>query len=157
MMRWKLALERFKSSKSYLIILGASATLWFLIRVLPKPSRATYPCMRAAAPIMSTFVIYLMGISVSMISMKRFRHLFRKSRYLAGSLFLFISILAFGFIFLHDQKDAIALALNPVDNSFPVNSNEPVGVARGLNPGRVVWVQDVDATNKNYVPTRWKQ
>ena len=154
MNRWKLALEKFKSSKTYLIILGASATLWFLIRVLPKPSRATYPCMRAAAPIMSSFVIYLLGISVSMISFKRFRYFFRTSRYMAGSIFLLLSILAFGFIFLHDQKDLIASTLNPVDNTFPVNSNEPIGVARGLHPGRVVWVQDEGATNENYVPTK---
>ena len=71
---------------------------------------------------------------------------------MTGSLFLFVSILAFAFIFLHDQKDSIASALNPVDNTFPVNSNEPIGVAKGLYPGRVVWVQDEDATNKNYVP-----
>ena len=154
MKRWKLALEKFKSSKTYLIILGASATLWFLIRVLPKPSRATYPCMRAAAPIMSSFVIYLLGITVSMISFKRFRYFFRTSRYMAGSIFLLLSILAFGFIFLHDQKDLIASTLNPVDNTFPVNSNEPIGVARGLYPGRVVWVQDEGATNENYVPAK---
>lgn len=152
MKRWKLALERIRSSKTYLLILGASATLWFLIRVIPKPSRATYPCMRAAAPIMSSFIIYLIGISVSLTFFRKFRQSIRRSRYMAGSLFLFVSILAFAFIFLHDQKDSIASALNPVDNTFPVNSNEPIGVAKGLYPGRVVWVQDVDATNKNYVP-----
>ena len=152
--KWKIAFGKFKSSKTYILILGASATLWFLIRVIPKPSRATYPCMKAAAPIMSSFVIYMLGISVSMISFKRFRQQFRRARYLAGSFFLFLSILAFGFIFLHDQKETIAGALNPVDNTFPVNSNEPIGVARGLHPGRVVWVQDVDATNENYVPAK---
>ena len=150
MRRWKLALEKFKSSKTYLLILGASATLWFLIRVLPKPSRATYPCMRAAAPIMSSFLIYLLGISVSLISFKRFRYFFRTSRYMAGSIFLLLSILSFGFIFLHDQKDAVARALNPVDSTFPINSNEPIGEAKGLFPGRVVWVQDEDATDENY-------
>jgi hypothetical protein len=62
MMNWKKSLDKFRSSKTYLLILGASATLWFLIRVIPKPSRARYPCMQAAAPIMSTFVIYLLGL-----------------------------------------------------------------------------------------------
>lgn len=152
MNRWKLALEKFRNSKTYLLILGASATLWFFIRVIPKPSRATYPCMRAAAPIMSTFVIYLLGISVSIFSFRRFRLLFSRSSYLSGSLFLLLSILAFGFIFLQDQKESIARALNPLDNTFPVNSNEPVGVAKGLFPGRVVWIHDRDATNENYVP-----
>jgi hypothetical protein len=103
---------------------------------------------------MSTFIIYLLGISTSLVSFKKFRLLVGKARYMAGSLFLLLSLLAFGFIFLHQRKDAIARALNPVDNTFPVNSNEPIGVARGLYPGRVVWVQDTDATNEKYVPTK---
>ena len=152
MKRWKLALESFKSTKTYLLILGATATLWFLIRVIPKPSRAGYPCMRAAAPIMSTFVIYILGISASLFTFRKFRQSVRESRYLSASLFLLGSLTAFGFMVLHDQKDAIASVLNPVDNTFPVNSNEPIGIARGLYPGRVVWVQDDDATNENYFP-----
>jgi len=35
------------------IIISLLATAWFLIRVIPKPARATYPCMQVAAPIMS--------------------------------------------------------------------------------------------------------
>ena len=30
---------------------GLVSLLWFLIRVIPKPSRATYPCQRAAFPL----------------------------------------------------------------------------------------------------------
>ena len=87
-------------------IIGIASTIWFLIRVIPKPSRATYPCMKAAAPFMSTFVIYLLGVSASLFSFKKFRRSIRNAKYLTGSLFLLISILAFGFVFLHDQKDA---------------------------------------------------
>ena len=39
---------------------GFIALLWFLVRVIPKPSRATYPCQRAAFPLASAFVIWLM-------------------------------------------------------------------------------------------------
>jgi hypothetical protein len=38
--------------KILFIIMGVASTLWFLIRVIPKPQRAAYPCMRAAAPVM---------------------------------------------------------------------------------------------------------
>ncbi len=151
-MRRKNAWTRFKSSKTYIIILGLTATLWFFIRVIPKPSRATYPCMRAAAPIMSTFIIYLLAVGASVISFKKFRQSLRRSRYLAGSLFLFLSLVAFSFVFLHDQKETIAGVFSPTDDTFPVVSNQPIGVAQGLNPGRVVWVQDRRATNENYVP-----
>ncbi len=108
--------------------------------------------MRAAAPIMSTFIVYLLAVSTSVFSFRKFRQSIRRSRYLAGSLFLFLSLAAFAFIYLHDQKETIAGMLNPVDNTFPVASNNPVGVAQGLHPGRVVWVQDRRATNEYYVP-----
>jgi hypothetical protein len=39
-----------------------------------------------------------------------------------------------------------------MDNTFPIASNEPIGVAQGLFPGRVVWVHNDDATNENYDP-----
>jgi len=142
----------FTSSKTYLIITGALATLWFLIRVIPKPSRARYPCMQVAAPIMSSFIIYLLGISASWLSFKKFRQSLHRSRYLAGSLFLMLSIAAFAFIFMWDSRETIAGAVIPGYNTYPVESNAPVGQARGLYPGRVVWVQDHRATNENYVP-----
>ncbi|MFH0756000.1 MAG: DUF362 domain-containing protein [Bacteroidota bacterium] len=142
----------FRSSRIFFFILGLSATLWFLTRVIPKPSRAAYPCMRAAAPIMSTFIVYLLAVSTSVFSFRKFRQSIRRSRYLAGSLFLFLSVAAFAFIYLHDRKETLAGVLHPVDNTFPVASNNPVGLAQGLHPGRVVWVQDRRATNENYVP-----
>jgi len=43
------------------VIIGAGSLIWFLIRVIPKPSRATYPCQRAAFPLASSFIIWLTG------------------------------------------------------------------------------------------------
>jgi hypothetical protein len=151
-MKWKSSFDRLKSSKTILFIIGLAATLWFLIRVIPKPSRARYPCMQAAAPIMASFVVYLLGISASWFSFKKFRHSVRKSRYLAGSLFLLLSITAMAFVFLRESKETIAHALIPTDNTFPVASNQPIGEAKGLYPGRVVWVHDENATNEDYYP-----
>ena len=36
-------------------VTGLAALVWFLLRVIPKPSRAAYPCQRAAAPLASGF------------------------------------------------------------------------------------------------------
>ena len=55
---------------------GLMALLWLLIRVIPKPQRAAYPCQRAAFPIASSFVLWI-------ISLLSFRQFFRKSRGLA--------------------------------------------------------------------------
>lgn len=47
--------------KPIFIIIGLVSLIWFLIRVIPKPSRATYPCMQTAFPIASTFVLWVVG------------------------------------------------------------------------------------------------
>ena len=51
--------------------LGIGSTIWFLIRVIPKPSRAAYPCMRASAPFMSAFVLYLIGLASTVYIFKK--------------------------------------------------------------------------------------
>ena len=153
-MKKKFSLNKFKNSKTYLLLIGLSATLWFLFRVIPKPSRARYPCMQATAPLMSSFVIYLLAISASMYSFKKFKQAFQKSRYLLGSVFLLLVIISVSAIVLKENKYAVANVLNPVDNTFPVESNQPIGIAQGLFPGRVVWAQDENATNENYIPKK---
>ena len=32
-------------------LVGLLALVWYLVRVIPKPSRASYPCQRAALPV----------------------------------------------------------------------------------------------------------
>jgi hypothetical protein len=103
---------------------------------------------------MSSFLIYLLGVGASVFSFRKFKHALRQSRYLAGTAFLGLSVLAFAFILVHEiipaQNDALVRALDVTDLTFPVESNQPVGVARGLHPGRVVWVHDTRATNEHY-------
>ena len=144
----------FKRSRLFLFLVGLSATLWFLTRVIPKPSRARYPCMQVAAPLMSSFVIYLLGVTASWTALKKFRKAVRNSKYALGSVFLILFMISVAIVLMSDQKDAIAAKLNPVDTTFPIPSNVPRGEAIGMFPGRVVWVHDTMATNENYVPTR---
>ena len=54
-----------------IFILGIFSTIWFLIRVIPKPSRATYPCMQVAAPLMSGFIVYLLSLGGIMLALKK--------------------------------------------------------------------------------------
>ena len=45
----------------FLPLLQAAAIAWFLLRVIPKPMRAAYPCQQAAFPIASSIVLTLVG------------------------------------------------------------------------------------------------
>ena len=39
------------------IVLGMASVIWVLIRVLPKPSRATYPCQKVTQPLAASFIV----------------------------------------------------------------------------------------------------
>jgi hypothetical protein len=145
-------LKKQKSSIFFIMLIGLASTVWFLIRVIPKPSRASYPCIRAATPFMSAFIIFLLSLGTTVLSLKKFKQNFAKAKYLSGSVFLLAAILSFSFYLFQDGKKSMARSIIKLDGSFPVSSNEPIGKAIGLFPGRVVWVYDEDATNENYDP-----
>ncbi|NIQ10482.1 MAG: DUF362 domain-containing protein, partial [Phycisphaerae bacterium] len=120
-------------------VVGLISLIWFLIRVVPKPSRATYPCQRAAFPLASGFIIWLFGLGVSTAAFRKARTSFSRSRYLIGILCLVVSIgCVCVSLTLTAEKEAVAADPHPV--------NEPVGIAGGIHPGRVVWVHDPNAT-----------
>jgi uncharacterized protein (DUF362 family) len=135
--------------KIVFITLGISSTIWFLIRVIPKPQRATYPCMRAAAPIMSTFVIWLLTLSGSVFAFKKAKNHFRKARYIYAASFFTVAVVC-TLLCLANRTEVVNAS--SVDANS-VLSNSPVGVEHGIFPGRVVWVFDPkvatwDGTNK---------
>ena len=113
--------------------------LWFLVRVIPKPSRATYPCQRLAFPLASGFVIWLIGVVGSVAAFRKARFYFARSRYVVGAVCVAASV-----------ATALAAMSGGGENQARAEeriANDPVGVARGVNPGRVVWVHDPDATD----------
>lgn len=127
------------------IALGATSLIWFLVRVIPKPSRATYPCMKVAAPVASSFVSYLLGISTFALFLKKARQQFLKSKYLVAGLFVLFGLSAGVWAIMHtDSKANAAHAL-----ASPQEVNAPIGEAKGIFPGRVVWTYNTDATNEN--------
>lgn len=116
------------------IVVSAMAILWFLIRVIPKPSRAAYPCMQVAAPVMSSFIIWIMTVSGAAFAFKKATHKLFEARYLAAGLFLMIGIGAISIYSVQSSKEARA------DNlEIWYKPNIPLGIAKGLNPGRVAW------------------
>ena len=123
--------------------------LWFLIRVLPKPSRATYPCQRAAFPLASGFVVWLTAVVVSSLAYCKANRLAERGRYLAAGLFVAVAAVLATFWW----SPSITGARADFVPSDPPNS--PMGVGKGIHPGRVVWVHDPNATKWNGVTGHW--
>ncbi len=131
-------------------LIGLVSLIWFLVRVIPKPSRASYPCQRLAAPLAGGFVVWIAGLVGSSLVYRKARRLMNKSRYIPAGIFIFTAILIiWGTLGITGS--------NPAEASFepsePVNS--PIGTARGIHPGRVVWIRDPDATGWDQQNGNW--
>jgi hypothetical protein len=131
---------------------GAAALVWFLVRVIPKPSRASYPCQRAAFPVASGFVLWLCGVVAIKSGLKRLARV----RFATGcGLLTLFAVVAWTMISFVGHGTAADSGKPPTDwNFIPAKPNEPVGIARGINPGRVVWARDPQATKW---AGNWKQ
>ncbi|MBN1860765.1 MAG: DUF362 domain-containing protein [Candidatus Thermoplasmatota archaeon] len=132
---------------------GVIALIWFLIRVVPKPQRAQYPCQQVALSIslgyLAFWSVLFMGL---VIWLRNAKTKFAKvvPIFLTCSLILFtISGAVFATNFFM-QSTPRPIAWNPIPN-------DPMGVGVGLNPGRVVWVWNPDATEKNLTGYWWEQ
>ncbi len=74
--------------KWFFPLIGFLALIWFLIRVIPKPGRAAYPCMQATFPAASSFVIWLISIFSSLVLFKKAKMQFTISPLRAGLVFI---------------------------------------------------------------------
>ena len=139
---------RLRKSKTYLIIIGLLSLIWFLIRVIPKPVRATYACQRAAFPIASAFVIWLTGVLGAKYFFGKARKYYLSSNYSLVFLFLACAIASYSVITFSFSS----ISASNLSDTHPVfeptdTPNSPVGGAKGIFPGRVVWAYNPDATN----------
>jgi len=120
------------------IVTGIVSTAWFLVRVIPKPQRATYPCMRAAAPVMSGFIIWLLSLVGSVAAIKKARLNFLRSKYFYGIILTLIAIAVS--VFLINKEPGYAFMKNAPE--WTITPNQPFGEGKGIFPGRVVWIHD---------------
>jgi len=131
-------------------LIGLVSLIWFLIRVIPKPSRASYPCQRLAAPLAGGFVVWIVGLVGSSLAYRKARGLVKRSRYISAGIFIFTAVMiVWGTLSIAEIRSATT-AFKP---SEPPNS--PIGVAKGIYPGRVVWIRDPDATNWDRQKGSW--
>jgi hypothetical protein len=128
------------------LLTGIISTVWFFVRVIPKPSRAAYPCIQAAAPVMSGFVVYLLSLGGIALALRKVKMNLLRARYIAGLSFLLVAFAGMAIALMHGSQDSYAGSLpatGPDDGP-----NQPAGKAGGINPGRVVWAWNPDATNE---------
>lgn len=147
----KLTMTNLKNNrfaKISFLLFGFGSILWFLIRVIPKPTRATYPCMRASYPFMTAFIVYFIAMFGSIFLFKK-----QLAKY---ALILTFVITAF-FSFTNNGLSTSPFEINPI-SYYTNQANKPIGIAQGVFPGRVVWVHNPDATNasmKNTTNDYW--
>jgi len=130
-------------------LVGLASLLWFLIRVIPKPSRATYPCQRFAAPFASGFIVWLTGLTGSMLAYRKARRLLARCRYVGAALLLVVAVAALWWP-LNVTSDNRAGAWEP---SEPLNA--PMGEGQGIHPGRVAWVHEPEVARWDGATGRW--
>jgi hypothetical protein len=145
----KVAGGYLKSRSTWLLfpLIGFLGLIWYMIRVIPKPSRAAYPCMKVVAPLASSFVAYLVSLGVVIWAGRRLPTNLRRRRLVLSAVCLVA--LAAGLIIhadLQSRSTAAEVAASGIAYTPSDPPNTPMGVAKGINPGRVVWVRDAKAT-----------
>ena len=120
-------------------ITGLLALIWVLLRMIPKPSWARYPRQRVAFPSASSFVVWLIGAIGSAVALRKAKYYLVRSRYVVCAICIAVGI-GSALIAISGGDERRALANSPIPN-------DPIGVARGIHPGRVVWVHDPNATD----------
>src|SRR3990172_11167096 len=132
-------------SRFILPFIGFAALLWIILRVISKPSRINYPCVKAAMPFAAGFIQNLTVFLISLFAFTRIKKSFPKNQYVLAALLVTFTI---GGTYFSDNNPEL-------NNQYPTiyqNPNEPVGEAKGIFPGRVVWVHNPNATNENFDP-----
>lgn len=138
-------------AKIIFVIIGILSTIWFFIRVIPKPVRATYPCMQAAAPLMSGFIIWISSLLLSIIAFKKAKTVMLRTRKIAAFGFIVLGIL--GISLLMASRPEIVCA-DVKTNYLP---NTPAGIARGIFPGRVVRAHNPEVANWDTSAGFWRE
>ena len=147
--------KRLNVPRIFFPVASLAALIWFLVRVIPKPSRAFYPCQRLATPIASGFIVWLIssiiGLVPSVFTFKLAKQRLKTAKWTAAFLFFF-AVIAFYIVIAY-----VGTRPNYAQDAFfvPEAANQPIGVGRGIHSGRVVWVHDPDATNSDLNGNWW--
>jgi hypothetical protein len=105
--------------------------------------------MRVAMSLASGVLLQLGGVAISFLSLRKAKESLKMSNYRLAAVMV-IAAVAVPLIFTGNVQQA--------DATFAASqhtANQPIGVAKGIFPGRVVWVHDSSATNIDCVPDKY--
>src|SRR3989339_1551618 len=131
-------------SRFIIPFIGFAALLWIIFRLISKPSRINYPCVKAAMPFAAGFILNIIIFITSAFAFSRIKNSAFKTQFVLAALLVTFTI---GGNFSDYNSE--------LNNQYPTiyqDPNEPMGEAKGIFPGRVVWVHNPDATNENCDP-----
>lgn len=143
--------------KCLLPITGFLALVWFLYRVITKPSRINYPCIQATAPIAMGFIGYIISLLISTLGISKAVKHFHYKRYLIAIAFVCLAITGMFFTNIFDYVSIYAADPTGSNGRFlPIDKpNSPIGIAKGIFPGRVAWVHNPQATSWDGISNYW--
>ena len=132
-------------------LVGLLSIGWFLLRTLPEPRRANYPCQNVAAGIGAGFIAWL---SVLLLTVTGLRFIRRRVGVVAA---VTVGVAAVAFVHYSDSFAATDPSGPPDTKAFWAleGANQPMGAGRGLFPGRVVWVRDTASTSWDGKEKSW--
>jgi hypothetical protein len=122
-------------------LVGFVALLWFLVRVIPKPRRIIYPCQQVAAGMGTSFILWIVSVASSVSIYTEL-----KKKNIVAAMMCSVCVLSTAFV---GTRWGIAFADGSSNQELlPAEGvNKPLGTARGIFPGRVVWTQDFRSTS----------
>ena len=145
--------EKFKNLNGiWFHLIGIACLIWFIVRVFPAPHRSQYPCQQISISIALGYITFWSILFYGLTSyLKRV-----KSRTFAA-----LPSIAVVFILLFSISGMVFgnsyFVETPNSDSWSPVSKDPMGVPVGLNPGRVVWIWNPDATEKDTSGFWWEE
>jgi hypothetical protein len=118
-------------------LIGILTLIWWLVRVIPKPSRAEYPCQRVGLPIALDALVMILSLFALPITFRKTRKFLLQHRYAAAAFCLVLCVACSLFVRMICENTARA---EDTGTFMPSDQpNQPIGKARGIFPGRVAW------------------
>jgi len=148
--------ERFHKNKIWFHIAGIIAIIWFLVRVVPKPDRIRYPCQQMAVATASGYIAFWAILWSAMFHGAALW--MRRAKTKSGK---FTPLLLVGMVISFSVSSIVFAETTSISKSEPQPwdpvVNDPIGTGVGVNPGRVAWVWNPNATTKNFIGFWWKE